>query len=193
MNHNFFTKEIKKENTVFLSVEESKKFTSESDLIIAGKKTKYKGVPKYDYERINLYPFIVKVDFSMNFKWTETEKRRLSVPRRFANKLIVRFTGLYEEITTKNKNSYKACSLSDNLVKRGVLKKQKGLVANCGDYYYIATDEEVIKYFTQKGFETILNSHDQKDRVSFTKSINSNEEADELYENIYEFDSNFNK
>ena len=189
--HNFFTKYNKSQNQIFVSQEDADKYTSEWDLSSKGKKTQYKGIPKYDFRTINLFPFKMEVDFTMNDNYTEEEKKRMSVPAWCYNKKTVNLIGIYERIISKGGNSYTSCCGGGALTAQKIISKQKGLSGKVGRFYYIAEDKQVIEFFESRGFETIKNSNGQRDRISFVINPKNEEEANLALEAVYDFDKKF--
>lgn len=191
--NNFFTKYNKAENQIFVDPKDADKYVSEYDLRSKGKKTMYKGVPRYDFKTIALFPYRVEVDFTMNSNYTEAEKKRMSIPKSFNGKKMVDLIGVYERINAKGGSSYTACCVGNALSARKICAKQRGLRGELGNFYYAADDKTVIDFFEARGFKTIKNSHGQCDRVSFVKNPNSEEEANKLLEDVYDFDKKFKR
>ena len=191
--HNFFTKYNKSENQIFVSVTDIDKYVSEYDLSSKGKKTQYKGVPKYDFKRINLFPFQVKIDFSMNGFWADDkEKKRLFVPKSYHGKNMVDLIAIYEKIESKGCGQYSTC-FGGGLSKHKILCKQRGLRGSLGYFFYEANDKDVIEYFKSRGFKVEKKSNGQEHRISFVKYPNTEEEANRVFEDVYEFDQKFKR
>ena len=190
--HNFFTKYNKSQEQIFLSVEESVKFVDANDLARLNKKTTYKGIPKYDYKTINVFPFSVEIDFTMNANYTEAEKKRILVPKWIKNE-TVSFITISERISGKHGFKHTSVWNGSALEHNKIVSKQSGLAGRTGWLYYAATDAEVISFFESRGYTTITNSKNQINRVSFTKDINSEEEGNQMMEDVYDFDKQFKK
>jgi hypothetical protein len=193
MNHKFFTKSNVRNKEIFLIPADADKFVSRDDLYMLNKKTTYKGIPRYEYERINLFPVEIEVDFTMNARWTAAEKVRMSVPK-WCTDGTVELIGLYQRVQGKIKNhKYTSCANGGSLVAMKICKRQAGLRGRIGNLYYDVSDVDVIEFFESRGYETVKESHGQRDRVSFTKSINTEADGNQYLEDVYNFDKQFQR
>ena len=181
---NFFTKYHEGQKEIFLSKEDAPWEISEDDLLSAGKRTRYKGVEKFKYRSISLYPFSVEIDFTLNENYSNKEKKRLSISKKGK---IVSIIGIYSHIIRKGGCPYASCCGADSLIHQKVCKKQKW-----NRLYYTTSDKELIKFWKKLGYEPIFNEPDSRpDRISFTKIINNNSEANQNYDDVYLFDKIF--
>lgn len=182
---NFFTKYHKKQNEIFLSKEDAAWEISENDLLSAGKRTTYKGVEKFKYRSISLYPFSVEIDFTLNKNYTDKEKKRLSINKKGK---IVHLIGIYSDITYKGGCKYTSCCGADSLIHQKVCKVQK----TWNRLYYTTSDKELIKFWKKLGYEPVFKEPESRpDRISFTKIINNDSEANQNYDDVYVFDKIF--
>lgn len=189
MKKNFFTTYNKEHNEIFCSLEESKNYISKADLTLANKKAFYKGVKRFDYEQVNLFPFTINLDFTLNSKWTKTEKNRLSVPT--VGKTIELIT-LTKKIATKNGGQYTSVTGGGFLIYQKVCKSQgKNTTSLLGCLYYEMTDKKLFSFFKDYKAEYVNNYNNE--RVSFIKTINSAEEANQLFNDIHNFDKKYGK
>lgn len=182
MSKQFFTKYNIKQGEIFLSKKEAEKFICSQDLINSGKRLTYKGKPKYDYDRISLYPFKIELDFTVNEWYTEEEKKRMRIN---VKGKIVSLIGLYSRIEWKSCGEYSSCAVSDFLVGQKICKAQRG---HFRSLYYGISDKKLFDFFESRGYKKEFLNPNQPYRVSFTKTVKNESEANRNYDDIYDFD-----
>jgi len=169
----FWTKFKEKDEEIFLSLEDANRFLNEQKKITA----------------VNLFPFNIQLDFITNSNYTDREKKRINI--RTKGK-IVSLIGLYSKINSislKGSGKYTSCAVGDFLIAKKICKKQRGHYDNL---YYEIFDKKLFDFFEGRGYKKEFLEQHQPYRVSFTKPINNEEEANQNYDDIYNFDRTYN-
>lgn len=170
---NFFTKFQKKDDEIFLPLDEASRFLNEQKKI----------------KSVNLFPFNIRLDFTINSRYSEKEKKRIRI---FSKGKTVSLIGLYSKINCiglKTMGKYTNCAVGDFLIAKKICKKQRG---HFDSLYYEISDKKLFEFFENRGYEKEFLHEHSLDRVSFTKVINSEEEANQNYDDIYNFDKTYN-
>jgi len=188
MSKEFFTQYNQSKNDIYLTKKFANFLVCRSDLELANKKTTYAGKPRYQYENIFLYPFSIEVDFTLNERYTLKEKERLCI---LTKGKTVHLIGVYSQLKCKHGCPSKSCAGGDFLTAQKILKKQKGLRGNIGDLFYSLSDKKLFDFFETRGYKSKFKIKTQPDRISFTKRIYNDSQANKVYDDLYDFDTQY--